>query len=169
MEIDKKEEAISKIYVKMLNFLSYRKRSIKEIHDRIDKYAKKIALPLREKEGIKDKVLSILQTDGYIKDSNDVEFADCYVDSLKRSGKTLNEIKIYLFLNKRGVPKDIIEGALENIDSELVYESALSDAQKKLKVLKEPDKFLKKKKLMDYLYRKGYSYETSSSVVDTLL
>jgi regulatory protein len=171
MEIDKKEEIYEKTYIKVLNFLSYRKRSTKEIFDRVDRYLRKIGLSLRENNGIKDKIISTLESDGYLKSSysNDIEFAEYYISSLEKSGKTLNKIKIYRFLNDRGVPKNIIEEALNKVDSESVYQSALSDAEKKLKILKGKDKYVKKKKLLDYLYRKGYPYETSSSVVDTLL
>jgi regulatory protein len=169
MEIDKKEEAYSKIYLKTLNFLSYRKRSTKEISDRIDKYLKKIILPSREKVEIREKVLSTLESDGYLKDSNDKDFSKHYINTLEKSGKTFNRIKIYQFLNKRGVPKNIIENALDEIDSRSIYDSVLSDAQKKLNVLREKDSYLKKKKLINYLYRKGYPFDIVSSVVDTLL
>lgn len=169
MEIDKKEEAYSKVYLKVLNFLSYRKRSTKEISDRIDKYLKKIVLPSREKLGIREKVISTLESDGYLKDSNDEDFSKHYISTLENSGKTFNRIKIYQFLQKRGVPRSIIDDALGDIDPQSIYESVLSDAQKKLKNLKEENKFLKKKKLLNYLYRKGYPFDVVSSVVDTLL
>ncbi|HQG79114.1 MAG TPA: RecX family transcriptional regulator, partial [bacterium] len=65
--------------------------------------------------------------------------------------------------------KEIIDDFLGNLDKNLIYESALRDAKKKLSSLDKEDKYTKKKKLLNYLYRKGYPFDISSSVVDTLL
>jgi regulatory protein len=169
MEIDKKQDAYLKVYLKVLNFLSYRRRTVKEVNDRIDKYLKKIVLPSREKSVIREKVISTLKNDGYIKESNDEDFAKFYISSLESSGKSFNKIKIFQFLQKRGISKEVIESSLSEIDPGLIYENVLFDAKKKLRNLKEENKYLKKKKLLNYLSRKGYPFDMVSSVVDTLL
>lgn len=165
----KKEDAYSKVYLKILNFLSYRKRSTREIEDRLDKYLRKIVLPSREKEEIREKVLSTLGSDGYLRESNDIDFVNHYISTLEKSGKSFNKIRIYKFLKDKGVPKRVIENALENIDPQVIYESVLLDAKKKIRGLDDEDIYKKKKKLMNYLYRRGYPFDVVSSVVDTLL
>ena len=109
-----------------------------------------------------------MKNDGYLKDKNDEEYASSYIEDLKNSSKPFNTLNIRRFLTKKGVTDEIIKNVLEDIDSESIYNSVFRDAEKKIKYMKEPNVYLKKKKLMDYLYRKGYPFDIVSSVVDTL-
>jgi len=168
MELNKRDEAYFKIYAKVLNFISFSKRSRKEVTDKIRAYLSKVHLSSGEKIEIQDKVISNLKNDGYLKDNNDEEYSSSYIESLKNSGKPFNILNIRRFLTKKGVPDEIIKKASEDIDSESIYDSVFRDAEKKLKYMREPNLLLKKKKLMNYLYRKGYPFDIVSSVVDTL-
>ena len=169
MEFDKKEEAYGRVHFKILNFLSFKQRSEKEVLDRIEKYLSKIHLPSREIDEIRQKVLSRLKEDGYLKDSNDLDFSTSYIRGLINSNKPTNKIKVSQFLLRKGVSKEIIQKALENLDNDFVYQSVLKEAEKKLRLIKGEDTYSKKKKLMNFLYRKGYPFEIITSVVDTLL
>ncbi len=168
MELNKSDEAYFKIYAKVLNFISFSKRSRKEVTDKIRIYLSKIHLSSGEKIEIQDRVISNLKNDGYLKDKNDEEYASSYIEDLKNSSKPFNTLNIRRFLTKKGVTDEIIKNVLEDIDSESIYNSVFRDAEKKIKYMKEPNVYLKKKKLMDYLYRKGYPFDIVSSVVDTL-
>jgi regulatory protein len=163
-----KEEIFSRSYLKVLNFLSFKKRSLKEISDFVKKTVSKNHLPLREKEGMEDNIVSMLKKDGYIKDFHDSDFAASYVDSLEKSGKTFNKIKIKEFLRRKGIGSEIINDVLESVSDDQIYSSVLKDAEKKLRTLKDDNPNVKRKKLLNYLYRKGYPFEISSAVVDTL-
>lgn len=163
------EEIFDLLYLKMLNFLSFRQRSDREVQDRLRKYLSRSHLPLRERDAIGDRVVLRLEESGYLSDSNDLKFSQSYVLGLSNSGKSLNQKKIHQFLFKKGVDTDVVERALEDVSKDQFLNSALKDAEKKLRQLGGLDLFQKKMKLKDFLYRKGYDGETISSVVDTLL
>ncbi|MCO6565254.1 MAG: RecX family transcriptional regulator [Apibacter sp.] len=70
--------------------------------------------------------------------------------------KKWGKIKITQGLKQKRIPGSLINVALEEIQ-ETDYCSTLTGlAEKKWKVLKETDLFLKKKKLYNYLLQKGY-------------
>jgi len=164
-----KEEIFSRSYLKVLNFLSFKKRSLKEILDCVKKTVLKNHLPLREKKEIEDRIILILKKDGYIKEFHDFDFATSYIDGLKKSSKAFNKIKIREFLKRKGVDANIIDDVIENVSDDQIYSSVLKDAEKKLRTLKDDNINVRRKKLLTYLYRKGYPFEISSSAVDTLI
>lgn len=168
MEI-KKEEAYSRVFFQTLNFLSFSRRSAKEILEKVKKYTSKTRLSLSEKNEVEDMVIQRLKSDGYLRISNDEDYANFYIEGLKKSGKPFNSIRISNFLQKKGISREIINDLVKNLDKDSIYESVLRDAEKKLKVIRDPNRFSKKKKLLNYLYRKGYPFDIISSVVDTLL
>ena len=169
MKFAEKEEVFSQIYLKLLNFLSFSKRSRKEVLDKVEKYVSKSSISPKDKSEIKERIILALEKDGYLRDATDVDFAKSYIESLENSGKSFNSLRINRFLQKKGVSRDIINDILKNLDKDLIYESVLRDAQKKLRTLGGEDKYTKKRKLLKYLYGKGYPFDISSSVVDTLL
>lgn len=166
MENSKLEEIYERVYFKMLNFISYRQRSEKEISDRLSKYLSKYRFSSEEIENIREKVINRLEESGYL---DDLDFAVSYVNGLVNSGKPVSERKIFQFLFKRGVSKEIINQALKFLPSDFILQSVLKEAEKKLKTTKGPDNFTRKQKLSQYLYRKGYPFEVITSVVDRLL
>lgn len=168
MELNKIDEAYSKVYFKILNFLSFNKRTKKELLEKLEKYLYKIRLSQNEKSELRERIISNLKTDGYLKDSNDEDYASLYIQGLKNSSKPFNSIRIFQFLSKKGISKQIIEEKIGDVDSDSVYESVLRDAQKKLKYVKNGNAFQKKQKLIGFLLRKGYPFDIVSSVVDTL-
>lgn len=168
MELNREDETYLRVYTKLLNFLSFSKRSSKEIDEKLKSYLSKERIPLREKEDIREKVLNKLKDDGYLSGTNDEDYAALYIEGLKKSSKPFNEINIRRFLSMKGISKDIVDEALNCVDRDSVYESALKDANKKVMSIEGKDIFTKKKKLLAYLYRKGYPYDIVSSVVDTL-
>ncbi len=169
MESDQKEIQ-SEVYIKLLNFLSFKLRSEKELFNAITKYLSRYHLPSKEINEIRSDIISRLNEDGYLSDSNDFKYSHSYILGLESSGKSVNRIKISQFLTKKGVEKDVIESVLEDTPKDIYFKSAVKDAEKKLRLTKrlDLDKFQMKRKISDFLYRKGYDYETISSVVDTL-
>jgi SOS response regulatory protein OraA/RecX len=166
MEKTKLDGLYEKVYFKILNFVSYRQRSEKEISDRFSKYLAKYRLSPEEREELKSKVYFNLEQDGYI---DDVSFASTYIKGIVDSKKSLSKIKIYQFLLKKGIPKDTIGELLSLLPEDFIEQSVMKDAQKKLKTLRVGDVFTKKRKLSTYLFRKGYPSDVIRSVVDSLL
>jgi regulatory protein len=163
-----KEEIFSRSYLKVLNFLSFKKRSLKEILDCVKKTVLKNHLPLRENQEIEDRIVLMLKKDGYIKEFHDFDFSTSYVDGLTKSGKTFNKIKIKEFLRRKGVDSNVINDVIDSVSDDQVYSSVFKDAEKKLRTFKDGNLSLTRKKLLNYLYRKGYPFGISSAVVDTL-
>lgn len=168
MELNKTDEAYSKVYFKILNFLSFNKRTKKELLDKLEKYLYRISLSQNEKSELRDRIISNLKIDGYLKDSNDEDYAEAYIQGLKNSSKPFNSIRIFQFLSKKGISKEIIEDAIGDIDNDSVHESVLRDAQKKIRSIRDGNAYQKKQKLIGFLLRKGYPFDIVSSVVDTL-
>lgn len=166
MQDSKAEEIFEKVYFKILNFISYNLRSEKEVSDRLTKYLSKYHISSSEKDELSTKLTSKLDESGYLDDSN---FAFTYIKSVSDSKKPVSKRKITHFLMKKGVSKDIMSDALDSLPAEFSHNNATKDAEKKLRLLGNIDEFSKKRKLYDYLYRKGYDSGTISSVVDTLL
>jgi SOS response regulatory protein OraA/RecX len=83
MELDKRDIAYSKVYAKVLNFLSFSKRSRKELLDKVDKYISKSGLDAKDKTLIKEQITLSLERDGYLKDDADVDFARSYIEGLR--------------------------------------------------------------------------------------
>ena len=166
MEKTELDGIYEKVYFKILNFVSYRQRSEKEISDRFSKYLLKYRLLPEEQEKIKSRIYSNLEQDGYL---DDVSFASTYIKAIVDSKKPISKIKIYQFLLKKGISKDTIEELLHLLPEDFVEQSVLKDAQKKLKTLRADNTFAKKGKLSNYLFRKGYPSDIIHSVVDSLL
>lgn len=163
---DRAEEIFEKVYFKVLNFISFHQRSKKEISDRLSKYLSKYYISKAEKEKILKDITHKLEENGYV---NDLNFSHSYIRSATNSRKFLSKRKIYQFLIRKGIHKDVISEALGSLPADFSLKNALKDGEKKLRLIGKIDAFSKKRKLSAYLYRKGYDSDTISSVVDTLL
>lgn len=168
MDLNNIDKAYSRVYFKVLNFLSFSKRSESEILGKIQTYISKTRLTPKEKEILKDRVITNLKNDGYLTESNDRDYVSSYIQGLKNSGKPFNKIRVLKFLLKKGISKDIIDESLSEIEDEDIYESVLREAEKKIKYIKGANDFQRKQKLTTFLLRKGYPYDIVSSVIDTL-
>jgi len=166
MQDSKVEEIFENVYFKILNFISYNLRSEKEVADRLTKYLSKYHISPSEKNDLSAKLTSKLEESGYLDDLN---FAFSYIKSVSDSKKPTSKRKIMHFLVKKGVSRDIMSDALNSLPADFSHSNAVKDAEKKLRLLGNIDEFSKKRKLYDYLFRKGYDSGTISFVVDTLL
>lgn len=151
---------------KILNFLSFRPRSEKEVKDKL----KEIAYKDRdlEKDQKTDLVEAVFDKVKNLKFVNDFDFGKWFVEQRREAKKPSGTYKIKTELFKKGLTKELI--------NELLGESLLSDevlafkaSEKKLKLFKNlplPDF---KHKMSSYLLRQGFSWDVVSPVVDTLL
>ena len=99
---------------------------------------------------------------------NEERFARSFVRGKFRI-KKWGKIKIKQELKFREISSPIIKIALTEIKQEKYTATLYELAEKKLNLLKEPDTFKKKRKLADFLLRKGYESNLVYEVVNELL
>ncbi len=128
-----------------LKLLRYRPRSRKEIHERLtgkgfDSYRIKMAVEYLERAGlIRDDALA----------------AGLFRHAIER--KHLGKKGIEMFLSRRGIERELINGALTAHSREMEKETALRLVDKKIKILKNHPENIVKRKLWGTLQRRGFS------------
>lgn len=134
---------------KVLNFISYRERSRKEIKDYLSNKG------IRRE--ISNKVLEDLKSAGLI---DDRKFAFAWIENRNKINPKGN-FALKIELREKGIEEEEIEKLLENIDEK-------ENARKVLKkaVEKYGRKKSAKRKIMEYLNRRGFSINTSIKVLD---
>ncbi len=146
---------------RVLNFLSFRPRSVKEVYDYL---AKKIAVKSdikfnqAQESDLIPQVIKKLQKYKYL---NDMEFTKWWIESrTKSSPKGPAALKFELM--KKGIDKNIIEAQIvKNVNPRKL---AKITVEKKIKnwLRLEPLEF--KKKFYQYLATRGFDYETISEL-----
>ncbi len=155
------EESQQKYQDKVINFLSFRPRSEKEIRDYL---AKKIAadssisFSQAQNSSLIEKIFSKLKKYNYI---DDVEFARWWLKSRSSSRpKGKNFIKIELI--KKGISKQIIENVLKKAPNQLkLAEKAI---EKKLNTWHNLPLFEQKRKIYNYLASRGFQQDVIEDI-----
>jgi len=147
------EDARERAVQQALLFLSYRARSEKEIRQNLSKHD----IP----EAIIEETLERLRRDGF---ANDKQFANTWVEN-RSTFRPRGRRALTLELRQKGIDDSTIESALEDVDDEaLAYEAGLKKARK-LKV-QEWSEF--RKKMSEFLARRGFSYSDIAPIVSRL-
>lgn len=153
-----------KLYNKTLHFLSYRPRSEKEIRNYLSKKTKK-ALPADRQEKLKNKVFAKLREQNLI---NDEEFAEWWIDQ-RMSFKPKGKIALKKELLQKGIDREIVERKLSTVNNQQLAILAKKIAKKKI-ILYENLPYLKKKKrLINFLARRGFNWQQIHLVIDEFL
>lgn len=156
-----------KVNLKILNFISYKIRSEREISDRLSQYLYRYKkMKKSQKDEIKAEIMAKLEEINLI---NDVYFAKSFVYQKVKSPKPASRMQIKQFLMRKGVSVKIINEALKLYTDDEEDQKITKDAKKKSATLKKFNKMQKKKKLYDYLARKGYPFAKIRSVVDRII
>jgi SOS response regulatory protein OraA/RecX len=161
-----KIDTYQKVFFKILNFVSYKPRTEKEISDRLKRYINAEKVSDKEKEELNEKILSQLKEDKYI---DDKKTGKLYLESYLSSPKPRSISRFKHDLKKKGFKEADIFDLTSGIPAQHEDSQALAEAKRKLFRLRDETKFIKKAKLTSFLYSKGYSAGTIKSVVDTLL
>jgi len=147
------EGAAEEAYNKTLHFLSYRPRSRAEIEEYL------------EKRGVNEpqiaKLAGRLERAGLL---DDEAFAQYWVENRERFRPRGPRALRYELRNK-GIPDDTIQRALASVD---VSESAYRSAGRKARQLKDADRQTFFRKLVEYLARRGFSYEVARETAERL-
>lgn len=162
------------VYNKAIYLLSYRPRSEKELRIRLLQFANKKGLGDHQK--VVEYVLSVLFKEGKI---NDLKFAKWWIEQrveFKPRGKKLLRQE----LSKKGIDEKIITEAIEHfwqeeMDEFGVKREAASDVslaekagKRKLKSLKGVSVSEFKQRMINYLLRRGFDYETCRKIIEKL-
>lgn len=144
------EDARERALQQSLLFLSYRARSETEIRQNLRKHE----IP----ETVIDETLERLRRDGL---ANDGQFASAWVEN-RSTFRPRSRRMMALELRQKGLDDESMKSALDAVDDEaLAYEAARKRATR-LKGL-EWNEF--RKKLSDFLARRGFSYSVVAPVV----
>ena len=144
------EDARERAIQQALLFLSYRSRSESEIRQNLRKHE----IP----EGIIEQTLQRLRQDGL---SNDDQFAQAWVEN-RSTFRPRSRRMLAMELRQKGLADEAVSSALEDVDDgALAYEAA----QKRAPRLKDLEWFDFRKKLSEFLTRRGFSYSVITSVV----
>ncbi|MFZ5353754.1 MAG: regulatory protein RecX [Bacillota bacterium] len=95
---------------------------------------------------------------------NDERYTDAWLR--QRQNSNLSRKIMFMKLLQKGIDKDTIKAAIENISPD-EYAAASRQAEKKLKTLKGEDKNTKRK-LFAFLYGKGYNLDICRRVISNL-
>lgn len=149
-EVQMKENYTHKTYtvkeatLKLMQFCAYRDRSHKEVAEKLSE--------MRMIPAACEQIIVELMQEGFL---NEERFARSFARGKFRI-KKWGRIKIRQELKRRDISEPIIRLAMTEID-EAEYQKTLEEvAEKKRKLLQNPSSYKQKKKLIDFLLRKGY-------------
>jgi regulatory protein len=144
------EDARERALQQALLFLSYRARSETEIRQNLRKHE----IP----ETVIDQTLERLRQDGF---ANDDQFAKAWVEN-RNAFRPRSRRMLAMELRQKGLGEEAVNSALESVDDEaLAYEAA----QKRAPRYKDLEWNDFRKKLSDFLARRGFSYSVTSTTV----
>lgn len=140
-----------------MQFCAYRDRSQKEVEEKLKEMR---MIPM----ACEQIIIQLMQEDFL----NEERFARSFVRGKFRI-KKWGRIKIKRELQQKQISAPIIRLAFTEINDSDYLKTLQELAQKKLRLIKEPNKFKKKKKLSDYLVQKGYEPAMVYECVNDLL
>ena len=144
------EDARERALQQALLFLSYRTRSESEIRQNLRKHE----IP----EIVIDETLDRLKRDGL---ANDDKFAQAWVES-RSTFRPRSRRMLAMELRQKGLDNESMQSALKNVDDEpLAYDAA----QKRAVRFKDLEWSEFRKKLSEFLARRGFSYAVIAPVV----
>jgi len=144
------EEARERALQQALLFLSYRPRSESEIRQNLRKH--------EYPDEVIDLTLERLRQDGL---ANDNEFGRAWVEN-RSTFRPRSRRMMAMELRQKGLDQESVSSAVENVDDEaLAYEAA----QKRAPRFKDLEWIEFRKKLSEFLARRGFSYSVIAPVV----
>jgi len=112
-----------------------------------------------------ENILAELISSNYL---NEERFARAFARGKSRI-KAWGWKKIEVALKAKGVADFSLRAAREEIDPDEYFDGLVGLAEKKDRLLKESDPFLRKQKLLRFLLSKGYSYDETKKALEEVL
>lgn len=142
-----------------IRFVSFRPRSKKELTDFLNK---KLTRWKVSGAGLIAKVIGRMEELGYV---GDEKFAAWWVDQ-RTAFKPKGNRFIKMELKAKGVPEAIIVSVLASRGSQSLVAAAKQAIAKKQAVWAKLSPLARKKKMYDYLGRRGFDFETIRKLID---
>ena len=155
--MSKKVFTVQEIKRKLEQYCVYQDRCHKEVEQKMREYN---LIP-----EAKEMILLSLLKDNFL---NEERFAKNFARGkfrIKHWGKQ----RIVQELKQRDISAYNIKSALKEIDEQEYLKSIFEIAEKRNDTIKEPNHFKRKKKLIDFLLRKGYETDLIFRTVDAIL
>ncbi|MEG9327729.1 regulatory protein RecX [Salinimicrobium catena] len=153
-----KSYTLKEATVKLMQYCAYRDRSQKEVEDKL--------LEMRMIPEAREQIIIKLMQEDFL---NEERFARSFVRGKFRI-KKWGRIRIRQELKLREISSPIIKLAMTEINEDDYRETLIELAEKKLKLLREPNKLKRRKKLSDHLLQKGYEaglvFDLTSSLIE---
>ena len=144
------EDARERAFQQAMLFLSYRARSESEIRKNLLRHE----IP----ETVIEQTLERLRQDGL---ANDSQFASAWVEN-RSTFRPRSRRMMAMELKQKGLDEEAIRAAIETVDDE---SAAYEAAQKKVPRFKSLEWNEFRRKLSEFLARRGFSYSTIAPVV----
>lgn len=154
------QDQVGKLLLSAQRFLSFRPRSEKEIRDHLKRKLEKS--DFTEPEKILDSVIIKLQKYGLV---NDEEFATWWVQQ-RQKFRPRGERILRSELHAKGIDRNIIDEQLRAYDSPAGEIAKV--AQKKLASFSKLPPLQFRRKMGEYLARRGYDWDEIKTVVNNL-
>ncbi|SHG00816.1 regulatory protein [Salegentibacter echinorum] len=157
MKENQKSYSVKEATVKLMQYCAYRDRCHKEVEEKLTE--------LRMIPAAKEQIIIQLMQEDFL---NEERFARSFVRGKFRI-KKWGKIKITQELKSKEVSAPIIKLGLTEIDKQKYIATLYDIAEKKLEQLKEPNPYKKKRKLIEFLLRRGYESALVYDVVNEVL
>lgn len=129
---------------KMAKYCAYQERCVKDVTDKLKTFE------ISEKE--RKDILTYLIDNRFV---NNERFAKAFVrGKINQSGWGLNKIRFHLM--QKGIPKALIDEALQAFDEEAYRQRLIEVLKTKAKTVKAANDFEKNRKLAAYAIQKGF-------------
>lgn len=144
------EDARERAFQQAMLFLSYRARSESEIRKNLRKHE----IP----EAVIEQTLERLRQDGL---ANDSQFASAWVEN-RSTFRPRSRRMMAMELKQKGLDEEAIQSAIENVDDDAAAYEAAHKKAARFKSLEWNDF---RRKLSEFLARRGFSYSVISPIV----
>jgi regulatory protein len=131
-------------------------KCVKDIHDKLKSW---------NYEGNYDKIAEKLITEGFI---NEERYAFSVANDKVKFSKW-GKAKVKYFLKGKGIGEEIINRAIENLSDDDYENLVLKELTKKLKSIKETDKYKRKQKLISFAFQRGYDNDLIYKLAERLI
>jgi regulatory protein len=160
------DDLLEKTYQKVLNYVSYKPRSEREVVGKITFLLRKNVTDLVQAKSIQETILQRLRDAKLIGDEANITlYVQGYLNSSKP--KSVSEIRSYLL--SKGYATGDVNTALSSVPEDFELASAENLAQRKLKSLNKYSVFQRRQRLINFLLQKGYRFNIASLVADKIL
>lgn len=156
-DLSKRSFTIKEALVKLMQFCAYRDRSQKEVEDKL--------CEMRMIPEARGEIIIKLMQEDFL---NEERFAQSFVRGKFRI-KKWGRLKIIQELKLRQISSPLIRIAMREITDQEYLETLNTLAEKKLALLREPNKIKRKQKLVNHLLQKGYEPDLVYEVANRIM